>query len=176
MGALQVRYMPLALSLNSDCLVTALCITKSTRDRDHSFQTRASQFLYSCPQPLGHVQCMTAGTFALVTQGMGRQTKKKKKKQREIPSWQAVHLCGVGTNPSEVVLVLSNAGAQGGSQKDLATHRTRTKRGREAHTWTAAWLDIPLQTLSLPSTHRTGGLNRTWKYSQSSSSWVCLLL
>lgn len=79
MGALQVRYMPLALSLNSDCLVTALCITKSTCDRDHSFQTRASQFLYSCPQPLGHVQCMTAGTFALVTQGMGRQTKKKEK-------------------------------------------------------------------------------------------------
>lgn len=99
-----MRYMPLALSLNSDCLVTALCITKSTRDRDHSFQTRTSQFLYSCPQPLGHVQCMTAGTFALVTQGMGRQTKKKRKNRGRFPAGKQCTSAGLEQIPLKLSL------------------------------------------------------------------------
>lgn len=156
LGALQVRYMPLALSLNSDCLVTALYITKSHTWQRPFLPNMHFSVPVQLPTAFGTRAVHSSRYFCSCDTGHGKtHEEKKKKKRREIPSWQAVHLCRVGTNLSEAVLVLSNAGAQGGSQKELAAHRTRSRGeregGREAHTWTAAWLDIPSQPCHCPA-------------------------
>lgn len=143
LGAFQVRYMPLALSLNSDCLKFQLFpLQNPPCDRHCSSLTCTSQFLYSCPQPLGQCSAFQQVFLFLLhrawedTPKKQKRTKKPKKQNtkkklekiwRGIPSWQAVHLCRAGINPSKAVLVLSNAGARGSCQVPAGA-------GREPHT------------------------------------------
>lgn len=94
-------------------------------------------------------------------------TKQKILKNTEGNSQLASSAISAGTNPSKAVLVLSNAGARGGSQKDLAAHRS-SPRVELQPDWTSQYS---------PS---TGGTNGTWKYSQShkkhSGVWLLLLI
>lgn len=133
MGALQVRYMPLALSLNSDCLKLQLFplqipqVTESTPPK-HTF-------LSSCTA--AHSPWDTAVhssryfcTFVLVTQGMGRHTHTKKnqiKKNYGGDSQLASSASLQGWN--KPLQSCSRAQqSRSGSQKDLAAQRSRGGR------------------------------------------------